>query len=268
MIGRRLGWIAALALLAGCGPLRDARDTARGVDDAVSLLQDLDDRGAWEVLRDGATALEDLDHGYAAALQVQTSGTAPLAVKIRADAGDEALITLTEPGADAAQTYYVSAWGDSETPPNVYRLADSRYACANADADFLRGGLSAALQHFAAGALGPELLAVRALEGDEVTLLEREATRYALEARRADAVAVLRELDNADLAARVEAAGSTDLSGTITLDDETGALLAAESAASTPGGAGEVRLSFAVTQWDAPDDIPAPGADAITQACP
>jgi len=268
MVGRKLVWIAALALLAGCGPLQEARDAARGVDDAVSLLQALEDRGAWAALRDGATALEDLDHGYAAALQAQNPGAAPLAVEIQADADDEMLLTLTRPGAESAETYYLTAQRDAGMSADVYRLADGRYACANAEADFLRGGLGATMQHLTVSALGPELLAVRAMEGDEVTQLDRAATRYALEARRADAVRILRELENADLAARVQTAGKYDLSGTITLDDATGALLTADAVTTAPGDGGEARLSFAVTQWDAAEDIPTPDAAAITQPCP
>jgi hypothetical protein len=243
MMRRAWRWVVVMLVmglaLGACGMAEDVRT----VDEAITLLQKLEDNGAWRYLQDGIEALNNQD-GYRARVRWQDTQSA-ITLTLTRDAQGRGWAALEQDGQtsryfiDGAAVYHQRDQADM----------DGGYMCAD-DAPLLQDGVAGILTGYRDAATGLQSLSV-VTDATEDSLLEREATRYEVISTFPDAVAILDQYDNAQLRDRVVQAGDFDLSGTLVIDDATDALLRFESHYRAPDV--EVSLSFAVTQWG---DVP------------
>jgi hypothetical protein len=232
-----------LAMLLGaalaCGLFSETADEAETVDDAVRLLQDIEDHGTWVMVADGLENLNAQTTGYTLQIQfrqgtINDAGeyTPPLnnevMIRMQVDTDDHAAVEITESG--TTRSYYIENYGDADSSAGaaIYRLESGRYSCV-ADSDdsrLLVNSPASLFDAYAIHIMSQQALAVATEDEDyDGEIADRAAIRYEIESKVTDAVEILERFDNRDLAAQVEAAGSFRLSGEIVLDDETGALL-------------------------------------------
>src|SRR5690606_18955225 len=167
--------VAAALLLAGlaCGFVDGIRSVVGTVDEAVKLLQELDNQSAWEHVSDGLDTLAQQNEGYAATLRLQdgpgdAAGTGysgalsrDVVVTMQVDGANNALAQIQSDGG-AAQNYYVEAQGADARSGAVYRVDGGQFVCVSdsQEARLLRDGLSGYFDEFGLEAKGVQMLAV------------------------------------------------------------------------------------------------------------
>jgi len=262
---------------AACGALDETQDKANTVDEAVSLLQAVDNDSTWSYVADGLDELDALEHGYALQTHFRETSAddsgasdtqAEQAITIQVDADDDALIEITSSG--QSETYFVQGYHDTAERAPVYRVEANRYACAWQDdrAAWFQNGPEGLFAAYGIEAMGVRLLLVaeRDEDGDE-PIAGRDAIRYKVESRVDDARDILARLDNEALQTAVDAAGTLDFSGALYLDEDTLALLQVESTYTEPSAQRRTEFRFEITAWDDVADIPAPAANEIDTPC-
>jgi hypothetical protein len=274
--------VAGALLMAGlaCGLVDDIRSVVETVDEAVKLLQELDDQSAWERVSNSLDTLAQQADGYAATLRLQegpgdAAGTGfsgalsrDVVVTMQVDGADNALAQLQSGG--AAQNYYVQARGADARNGDVYRVENGQFVCVSdsPEARLLRDGLSGYFDEFGLEAKGVQMLAVATKVDDEAVIAGRQADHYRLESRIPQAIEILRKFDNAELKRKLDEAGTFTLSGDLYTDETTGGLLKLESIYHNTDHAQRVVLTFEVTQWGGIAPIAPPAPEAIVQPCP
>jgi hypothetical protein len=266
--------ILIVTAAAGCSAIDDIRDVSGTVDGAVELLDAIEQDGAWDTITDGLDNLDVEEPGYRATVRAQAGpvdeagefGGAlaeDVTIDLRADARGAALADLTR--GDVRRTFYVEP---TDGDPDVYEIIDGQYTCANeGDAPF-RDGLGGIFEDYARATTGAQLLSVANEQDEDAAIAGRDATRYELESKVPDALAILERFDNPELQARLDEAGHFALAGDLYLDDETGALLALTSDYTAPTDDERASFRFEITQWGNVPDIPPPAAANIAQPCP
>ncbi len=245
--------------LVACGPLDEAQHTVNTVDDAVTLLQDLDQYGTWKTISDGLDALADQRQGYAARVQLR-EGTVDITLDIQSDPEGNALVKVTK--GDQITTYLVEGYRSPSDDTRIYRLDNEQYAC---EQDALLRGLGGLFDQYALRAAGAQLLSVADKKDEDARVADRDATHYELESKVPDALKILKQIDNEELRQKIEQAGQFTLTGSLDLDQSSGALLRFES---TYVDQSRTDFSFEVTQWGKIATLPTPTPDQITLACP
>lgn len=274
--------VAGALLMAGlaCGLVDDIRSVVETVDEAVKLLQELDDQSAWERVSNSLDTLAQQADGYAATLRLQegpgdAAGTGfsgalsrDVVVTMQVDGANNALAQLQSGG--AAQNYYVQARGADARNGDVYRVENGQFVCVSdsPEARLLRDGLSGYFDEFGLEAKGVQMLAVATKVDDEAVIAGRQADHYRLESRIPQAIEILRKFDNAELKRKLDEAGTFTLSGDLYTDETTGGLLKLESIYHNTDHAQRVVLTFEVTQWGGIAPIAPPAPEAIVQPCP
>lgn len=274
--------VAGALLMAGlaCGLVDDIRSVVETVDEAVKLLQELDDQSAWERVSNSLDTLAQQADGYAATLRLQegpgdAAGTGfsgalsrDVVVTMQVDGANNALAQLQSGG--AAQNYYVQARGADARNGDVYRVENGQFVCVSdsPEARLLRDGLSGYFDEFGLEAKGVQMLAVATKVDDEAVIAGRAADHYRLESRIPQAIEILRKFDNAELKRKLDEAGTFTLSGDLYTDETTGGLLKLESIYHNTDHAQRVVLTFEVTQWGGIAPIAPPAPEAIVQPCP
>jgi len=272
----RTALLGALLLLTvpGCAAVDDVRDVAGTVDEAVTVLQDLERNGAWDAISRGLDGLAAHDAGYAAVLTVQAGAAGPdgafdgdpeqdVTIRWLVDGEGEARAEVSAVG--PAETYFVAGDPASPDAAAVYRLDGDEAACATEGeaVPLLRAGLWGLFGGEGPEAAGLQRLAV-ATDAGEASVAGRAGTEYRLEPRIEQALAVVRAFDDPELAARLEDAGRFELSGSLVLDAETDALLRFDSDYRQVDAGRRVVTAFEVTQWGDVPDVPTP---AIAVPC-
>jgi hypothetical protein len=171
-----------------------------------------------------------------------------LALTIQVDATRAALI---ESG--TGERFYAPDYRAGLENPRLYQWTETGYACVSGDAArawFLDGIFAARMGQ----GLGPQTLAVVQKAG-ETTLLDRDAVTYDVVSKLSEALNILSGLDHAPLRAQVDMTADFDLSGTLTLDAETLAMLRFDGAYVDRHAQRESRLTFTVTQWGSAQSI-------------
>ena len=273
----RAGWVSALLVmfLAGCAAFEETRETASTVDDAVALMQAVDERGA---AARASAALDDLvaaGAGYEATVlgrqgRLNADGAADTAAasewrySLRVDTEGDLLAEYT--GGEATATYVVA--GDEPAPAPVYRVAADGYNCASDDpaAVGLRAGLAGLIAAHDALTAGTRTLAVIA-EPLEVTVASREATQYTFVSRVPDALQILDEYDDNVLEQAIAVAETVTFAGTVVIDDATGALLRLFSTTLLRDEGQWIEFSFELTQWGNVPDVARPDAAQMAVPC-
>ena len=274
---KRTLWAALLVLLAaaaaaGCSAIDDVRSASDTVDQAVDLLDAIEQRGAWDAVADGLDALNSQTAGYQATIHIQAGPvdeagefagalSENVTIELQVDAQRAVLAGVTTDG--ARRTFYVEPpFGAS----NVYENVGGDYVCANDAAPLLRAGLDGIFETYGVAATGVRLLSVANEVDGDVSVAGRSATRYELESKVPDAIAILQKFGNPELQTRLDQAGDFKLSGGLYLDEETGALLAFASDYADRANGERALFSFEIAQWD---DIPpiSPPAAGIAQPC-
>jgi hypothetical protein len=247
-MGKRQCFVAVLLmfLVAACG------DTAERVDEAVKLLQDIEQNGTWEQISDGLDALED--QSYEAAVQLREDDE-DITVNLQVDADQNMLAQVTTNG--TTQEYFVDG-------SHIYRVEQGHFACVTRPEESHLVSARTIFENYILAAPGIRLSSM-ADDTDEETVAGREATRYELVSRMTDALKVLEKFDNDKLRASVEQAGAFELTGDLVLDDETAALLRYNS--TYHNGKLENVLTFEVTSWGDVPDLTGPAESAITSPC-
>jgi len=271
-----LAGVLLVLLLAACATFDETRETANTVDDAVALMQAVDEHGVAGRISQGVDDLGTAGIGYEAAVVVRqgrlnTDGTPDSAAAsewrytLQVDAEGDLQATLT--GGDAPASYVVP--GDQPSPAPVYRVTGDSYACASDDpaSAALSGGLAGLIAAYDALAAAPQTLAVIA-EPEETTVANREATQHTIVSRVADALRILDTYGgNEALAQAVAAAEAVTFSGEAVFDDATGALLRLHSTTSRRDQGQWTEFRFELTQWDGVPDVVRPDASQIGVPC-
>ncbi|MBN2305792.1 MAG: hypothetical protein JXQ72_15020 [Anaerolineae bacterium] len=262
-----LGLVAA-----GCSG--DTTDQVKTVDEAVALLQDIEDRSAWDALDDGLVDLAAHEYGYEAVARfTQESPDQDIKIDVLVDREGTALFTVTEN--EAVHTYYYLP-GDTAALYRVEAGQDSGdYYCEQTGSAYERfhDGLSSLFIALGVKARTVQTLAVidEVDDSENATWLDRDVIRYDVISRVPDALAVVARLDNTTLQARLVGANAVDLSGRLILDEDTWAMLSFDSTYQDSAAGQRAEFSFDITRWGDADHaleaIPAPGNDRILQPC-
>jgi hypothetical protein len=253
--------IVLLLLLSGVLTACGLQDKVETVDEAVSLLQDIKDRGTWTTVSDGLDALDDQQESYRLAVQFNDT-----TLQISVDAVAHALAEITENNQKRA--YFVEDYRSSADVPAIYQIDAGRYTCAAGDdiARLFVHGPASLFEAYAITATGVQTLSVAEKdENGERTIAGRDTSRYDLVSRVPNALKILSRLDNPELQAEVDAAGSFELTGALYLDKDSAALLRFDS--TYTDGQQQTAFSFEITQWGAVPDIRAPTASDIETPC-
>lgn len=259
-VSKRLLIVAALIinLLAACTVYDDAADTAETVDDAVKLLQDIEQRGTWGVIDDRLVTLNDQGVGYQAQVTIQTSvpdePAAELTLTVVVDRDNNARLQLV--GSEAAGDYLILGYELEAAARPTYQITDDGYTCLTGDQipGILRTGIDSIFATYAIQAVGMQVLSVVERTDDEVTIADRTAIHYELDSRLDEAAHILSQLENDALRDAVEAAGQFDMTGNLYLDEDTLALLGFDMRYEQLDTQQRLDFSFMITQWD---DVPA-----------
>ena len=115
------------------GTLNDHTDT---VDKAVSLLQDIEDRGTWQFVTDGLESLHEEDQGYEAIFSArqedaENNPADALDLTLKTDSNGGAVIEVMSGG--TASHYLVLPGTTPNEPPTVYRYDGDRFVPADND---------------------------------------------------------------------------------------------------------------------------------------
>jgi hypothetical protein len=278
-----MGLCLASALLASCGLYDDAASTAGTVDDAVTLLQDLDDRNVWETASDRLVTLNG-QAGYLATVTIQQDlfdesdeTVTPLAPRLtlsaQVDGDSDARLVIT--AGDQTREYLVLGYDPDAKQPRIYRVVDGNYSCAtdrddivSGDLALLENGLQGVFDIFGVEAVGIRTLAVvEKTDEDGITVAGREAIQYNVVSKVDDALSIVAEFDNQELQAALDEAGQFELSGDLYLDDETLALLRFSSSYVDRATQRRHDFAFEVTQWGDVADLALPTDATLIEAC-
>ncbi len=266
-----LALVLLAGLLTGCGV---DSGTVETVDDAVKLLQDIERNGIWSITEDGLDALAE-QNSYVATLQVEATmpeaGSATafshLALTVTVDADGNTRYTLEQGDQSTRYTQYRApdpADNSAPSPAGVYREDNGYYTCADAVIQRLLGrGLSSVFEVYALDAIGARTLAVVEKDGDS-TIAERDATHYTIETRLDDALEILERAEDRALRDQIEATEAATLSGSLDLDNATGALLHLDISYANATGGEQLALVFDVTRWGDTPGITLPAGESIT----
>lgn len=249
-----------LPLLSGVLAACSLQDKVETVDEAVSLLQDIKDRGTWTYISDGLDALDDQEESYAFTVRFNET-----TLQISVDADAHALIEITENNQKRA--YFVDNYRSSAEASTIYQIDAGQYECAAGDDTrlFLHGPASL-FDAYAVTATGVQTLSVAQKDkSGDGTIAGRDVSRYDLESRVPDALKILGRLDNPELQAKVDAAGPFELTGALYLDQDTLALLRFDSTYGVDQS--QTVFSFEITQWGKVPDIPVPAASDMVTPC-
>ena len=263
-------------LLSACATFDETRETADTVDDAVALMQAVDERGVAGRVGQGVNDLGAAGVGYEAAVVVRqgrlnADGALDSAVTseqhytLRVDAEGDLQAALS--GGESPATYVVP--GDQPSPAPVYRVAGDSYVCASdvPAATGLGDGLAGLIAAHGALAAAPQTLSVIA-EPEETTVAGREATQHTLVAQVEDALRILDTYGgDAALEQAVAAAETVTLSGEAAFDDGTGALLRLHTTTTRRDQDQWTEFRFEVTQWDGVPEVARPDAAQIAVPC-
>lgn len=275
--------VAGALLAAGlaCGFVDDLRSVVETVDEAVKLLQELDDQSAWEQMSDSLDTLAQQTDGYAATLRLQDgpgdaagagfTGTPSrdVVAAMQVDGSNNALAQVQTGGA-MVQNFYVQARGTDARNGAVYRVENGQFVCVSdsEEARLLRQALSGSLDEFGLEAKGLQALAVAEEVEEDALVAGRAATHYRLESRIQEALDILRQFDNDELRQKIDAAGRFTLSGDLYTDEATGALLKLEGVYHNTDHLRRTVMGFEVTQWGGIAPIAPPAPEMIVQPCP
>jgi hypothetical protein len=273
-------WIACACLLgvtlASCGLSTDSAGT---VDDAVTLLQDLNDRNVWETISDRLITLND-QTSYRATITLQSGSitesgefTTPLetdiALVVEVDDHSNAQISLTENG--QTTSYRVLGYTSDETAQTrIYRAGDNGFVCVidGEPVNLLQGGIQTLFDVYGIETIGMQTLAVvDRTDNEDAMIAGRKAIEYDLVSKLDDALTIAAEFDNANLQEALDEAGQFELKGDLYLDDETLALLRVTNFYTDLAAQQKHNLSFEITQWGGIADIVVPAAANIIEAC-
>jgi len=256
-----------VTLLAGCGVETDDVET---VDDAVTLLQDLERNGVWETIRDGFELLNDQD-GYTAMLHLDSAPAAAsgdalpanLVLTLAVDADGDTRYTVQDTAQDDDSTTQYVQFHTPDDAPAIYREDDGAYTCADgAVPALLVGDVPDILAAYGMDAVSARTLAVVDDDGTG-SIAERETTHYRIVSKHADALAILEHTDNDSLRTQVEQADGFTFNGTLDLDDTTAALLHVEMQFTPADSNQQQMIRFDVTQWGDVPDITQPDASNL-----
>ncbi len=272
----RIGLLGVLLMtsLGACATVDTTRETAGTVDDAVALMQALDERGAASRVSQGVDDLGTAGAGYEATVIVRQGGlnadgtTGPVAREwtytLLVDADGDLRAALAD---SEAATYLVP--GDEPLLASVYRATADGYVCAVEDpaAVGLSAGLAGLIAAHNALAVAPQALAVIARPA-EVTVAGRDATQYTFVSRVPDALRILEEYGGNDALEQVIAvAERVAFGGEVVFDDATGALLRLDSTTIRRDEGLWTGFRLELTAWDGVADIPRPAAEEIAAPC-
>ncbi len=275
--------LMCIVVLTSCGLYNDAADTAdtaNTIDDAATLLQDLEDRNVWETVSDRLITLSD-QMGYSATITLQRGAIdevggwiAPLETDmllvVEVDEANNARINLTD--GDQTRRYIVLGYETGAEHPLVYRVEDGGYVCVtegnHSDYDLIRGGVYSVFDAYGIDVIGMQTLAVvDRTDNEDALVAGRKAIEYDLISKVEDAAKIVAELDNGDLQAALNTAGQFELSGDLYLDDETLALLRVTSLYTDLSSQQRYTLGFEVIQWGGIADIMPPAETDIIEKC-
>jgi len=267
-----------MSALSACSTLEGMKDTADTVDQAVNLLHEIDENGTWQQIADGLENLSAQKQGFAAAVhlhegKVDRAGNIEdppdqnVTMIIQVDAENNALLHIVEVG--QGRDYLVEGFRATPGSSRIYRVENGQYFCAEAadEGYWLQNGLNGVFERYGITAASVQFLTVTNKTGDE-TIANRPATRYRLESKIPEALAILKKLDNTELQRRVDAAGKSQITGELYLDKDTQALLRFVSTSDDPDAGQRIEFSFEITQWGGINDIPRPVDSQIAVACP
>ncbi|NDJ77413.1 MAG: hypothetical protein GYB65_14265 [Chloroflexi bacterium] len=256
-----------------CAVIDDIRDVVETVDEAITLLQQLDESGTWDYVSDGVDGLIDQENGYLATVRFDHTQTGfaddSFTVELEVDGDNDAWATVFRNG-DPTR-YFIDAPPENVGESHVYRRnPQGSYDCVtSAGGDdtlerLLRNGIDSIFNDYSDVAVGVQLLSV-ANEVDETTIAGRAVTHYEIESKIDDALDILRRFDNEELEAKIEEAGDFEVGGDLYIDNETSALLMFTSTYHSTRTTERVTLRFEVTQWGGVANIEPP---EVANACP
>lgn len=256
----RRAFLLVLLVLASaaCSTISTTRDQVDAVNQAVAVIQAVDDRSAWERIAAAADDLSAVRAGYLATASLRASDTL-LTWQWQVDSdGDQQLDIITD---SALRSYLLP--GQSDAAFQV--VAESQLCAVDAViASSLRAGVKGLLELADFQATSEQVLAVLEKPQD-VVIAGRSATRYTLTPRLPDAVEVLDAYDD-PRALDVRAVAQTKhFSGHAALEDDTGALLELSLIIEYSTQQTQTELHFELTQWGGVTDIPHP-AETVTIA--
>lgn len=259
--------LSVALVLAAC----DTTDKTASVDDAVRLLQDLEDNDLRQAVLDGADALSEHASYQAQLIFVPQGSPSQVELNFRMDAAEAMNVEVRQD--TGTTTYYLPAPNASTaTDRPVIRLDNGGIAClaTGPEARWLHDGLHSALDEAISPIASAPLLAVIDTPQDNhsLTLLERQARRYDIEASVDEALAIARE--SSGVAAQQVSIPVEDiaLDGSLVRDEDTAALLQLSVAARYPGVDEPIRIEFIVTEWgDVAIVVPSFDIEALS-VCP
>jgi hypothetical protein len=189
-------------------------------------------------------------------------------LEIQSDPAGNALITVTE--GEQVITYFVEGYRSPSATTQVNPLENELTACFDnrEQATLLQGGLHSVFDQYALRAAGAQLLSVAQDKDKDTRIADRDATHYELESKVSDALKILEKIDNQELRQKIEQAGQFGLSGSLDIDQDTGALLRFESVYDTVDEQRRTEFSFEITQWGKLSNFPIPTPDQFMLACP
>ncbi len=258
---RRMAMLLALGLgLSACASVQETREQVNTVNQAVSILQAVDDRSAWERANDALDDLTAAQSAYAATASLDAAGTS-LTWRWQVDADGDQRLDIS--AGDSAVSYLLPAQSAV-----AYRADASGGLCLadNTTAASLRAGLQELLALGGFEMASTQTLTVLAAPQDAV-VAGRDATRYELRSRLPDAADLLNAYQDEHAPQALAAAEALSFSGSMTRDDETGALLELAISVTDRAKGAQASLHFAVTQWGGVPDVPLSDVSATIPAC-
>ena len=266
--------VMVVLALAGCGPLSNTKDTVNTVDKAVALLQTIDQYGSWTTLEDGFDALGNLNDGYTAEIRWSRdsapagSSASDVIIRVQTNSTDGSVFQVTD--GDSTQTYFVPVPENADLMPPVYQLQDDQYVCLGSDAPayaLLQGGIPGIFAYYDLPSMLKQTLSAVKKQGDSV-VGDRKATRYTIVSQIPEALSILDQFEDQTLRARVEAAQTLSLTGSLNVDKDTAALLSFEVVYAENGQKTQTTFSFAVLQWgNTGSGLPYPAPSQLETVC-
>lgn len=250
-------------IVAACGSLDESREVVDTVDEAVRLLQAVENNSAWDVITDGLDDLDSHPDGYTAIVSLRRGvPDEDFIINLMVDKDGDALLSVI--AGEETTGYLLGTADDPAVLPHVYRLTEDQGYCVTGDAERARwgAGLRGIFTEYGVQARGVRLLAVVVKKDNDDKIVGRDVTRYDLESKLPEALAILERLDSADLQSLLDQSGVFELSGALYLDQDTQALMRFSSVYEEAGE--RLEFSFDVTGWGGVDDITVPDA---TQTC-
>ncbi len=259
-----VGLIAVLALTA-CSTSEKSETT----NDAVNLLQEVEDNNLRSSLQDALEAL-DSQEGYLARFTLDARGpgnqSTSLLLTLQVDSAGTMQVDLQRalttrryvviPGTDENASRTIVR---TDTPSACIASETSRDGNVAADAWLLNDGMDSIFAEAASMLKSEQILAVIKTpdDSDDTPLLERKTRRYTVEAKLDQALLIAREAANSSQSDQPDIPDTVNysFSGALVLDDATAALLQFDAQLDEPDAGQTAQVSFAVTQWGNVDPI-------------